>query len=392
MEVVFRNKCSKEYITSSALLFDVLMENNLDYPTRKMLARREQDLYNTNIYAVNSRVGSALLSNVVVDFLDPKYMENGSLEEIIKLAFSLIFNPNVDADEFDEETYNKVAKRLRNEIDSLKEDGKQNSILSALKTLDKNSVRALNSSGDVNILEALTPKKLYKFYQKILEESIIDIYIIGNLDMKEISKLIKKYSEFSSIKTHKIPLYLDEINVKKTINREDINNSTQMNLVQIYSFKNLDEFEINYVIPIFNLLWGTGSLDSKLYKTVRTENSLCYNINTFYQKYDRVIILNTQIDKQNYSKTVKLIKSCFQSMVCGDIKLSELDNVKKILINSLNLIYDNPGRLIDNYLFSNIASIPDIDTRIDEFKSVTINDLIKVAKKINLVVNYRIGG
>ena len=391
LEVIFRNRCTKENVTYLALLFDMLMENSKDYPTRKELVRKEQDLYNTSIYSVNSRVGGLELTNVVANFLDPKFMDENSLEEIIKLVFSLIFNPNVEVDEFDEDTFNRVKTRLSKEIDRLKEDPKQSSILSALGEIDKTSPRCFNSSGDADILKDITPKKLYKFYKNVLENSLVDIYIVGNLDMKSVNKLIKKYALFTSIKTEKVNLYLDEISSKKTMSASRQNSLTQLNVVQVYSLKGLDSWEINYVMPIFNLLWGSGSLESKLYKTVREENSLCYNISTFYQKYDRNIILHTAIDKENYNKALKLIKGCMQDMCKGNISEEELSNIKEMVINSLNLIYDSPNRLVDNYLFSNLASLPDIEKRIDEFNKVTIKDLIAVSKKINLVLNYKEG-
>ena len=391
MEIVFRNKCSKESMTYSALLFDLLMENNKEYSSRKLLARKYQELYNVALYSSNSRVGETMLSNIIVDFLDPKYMEEDLLEEIIRLTFSMIFEPNVEDGEFDESTFNIVKNRLMCEIESLKEDPKQSSILAAFRNLDAKSPRAWNSSGDAEILKTITPKKLYKYYLDLLESALVDIYIIGDLDMKKIFKYVEKYSHFTSIKTHKIDMYLDEIKEKKSREVAQKNQLSQMNIVQIYALKGMNDFETDYVMPIFNLLWGSGSLESKLYKTLRGENSLCYNVSTFYQKYDRNIIVHTAIDKENRAKTNRLIKTCLQDMVKGNISSEELENIKNMLINSLNLIYDSPSRLIDNYLFSNIANLPDIDERIDEFKSVTIQDLINVAKKVKLVLDYRIG-
>ena len=201
MEVVFRKNCTKEGVTYLALLFDCLIENNKEYTSHKLLSRRLEELYNTNIYSVNSRVGNTMLSNIVIDFLDNKYTEENTLEDIIKLVFTIIFNPNIDIDEFEETTFNRVKSRLKKEIESVKDDPKQSSILDALKKLDETSPRSFNSRGDTSILEEITPKKLYKFYKKIIDESLIDIYLIGNINMKEASKLIKKYSKFTSIKT-----------------------------------------------------------------------------------------------------------------------------------------------------------------------------------------------
>lgn len=225
----------------------------------------------------------------------------------------------------------------------------------------------------------------------MIEKSLVDIYIIGNLDMKEINKLIHKYAKFTSIKTSKNTLYLDDIQLKKVINTQKSSNLSQTNLVQIYSYKPLDDFETNYVMPIFNMLWGSGSLDSKLYKSIRGENGLCYSISTFYQKYDKVLILHTSLDGGHTNKAVKLIKECLNEMIKGNITEDELNNVKSLLVNSLNLIYDSPNRLIDNYLFTNLARLPEVEKRIEEFNKVTINDLVKIAKKINLLLTYRLG-
>lgn len=391
MEVVFRNNCTKEGVTYLALLFDCLIENNKEYTSHKLLSRRLEELYNTNIYSVNSRVGNTMLSNIVIDFLDNKYTEENTLEDIIKLVFTIIFNPNIDIDGFEETTFNRVKSRLKKEIESVKDDPKQSSILDALKKLDETSPRSFNSSGDTSILEEITPKKLYKFYKKIIDESLIDIYLIGNINMKEASKLIKKNSKFTSIKTETTSLYLDDIKQNKVINAAVTNENTQTNVVELYKFTGLNAFEMNYVMPVFNLLWGSGSLESKLYKSVRGENALCYNINTYYQKYDKVLIVHTGIDSKNYELTLKLIKRALNEMIKGEISEEELNNVKNMLVNSLNLIYDSPSKLIDNYLFTNIASLPEIETRIDNFKKVQIQDLINISKKIKLVLNYRVG-
>ena len=391
LEIVFRSACTKENITYQSMLFDMLMENNKIYPTKKLLSRCLEDLYNLSLFASTSRVGNTLITSIVADFLDPKYMDEHSLEDIIKLIFTSIFNPNVDNDEFDENTFNVVKNRLKSEIEGIIEDPKQSSILNALKSIDENNPRGWNTSGSIDVLNAITPKKLYTYYKNVLEDSYVDIYIIGNLDMNNINKLIKKYAKWNSIKTQGLDLYLNELNNKKVLNNFENSNITQTQLVEIYSVNNLDDYELNYVLPIFNLLWGSGSLDSKLYKTIREENGLCYNIQTIYQKYDRIIILHTAIDNDAYNKAIKLIKNSFNDMTRGNITEEELNNTKKILINGLNLIYDNPSRLIDNYVFTNIANLPSIEERIDEYKKVTIDDLIKVSKKIKLVLNYKVG-
>lgn len=392
VEVVFRTPATKENITYLSLLVDTLMENSREYPTRKILARKMYDLYNATVYAQNTRVGGMILTNFVLDFLDPKYTSKEMLDESVGLLFSMILNPNVDLDEFDEKTFLRLKTNLAKEIDAVKEDPKQSSILEAFQKLDENDLRALNSCGDAKVLDSITPRKLYNFYLNFLENSVKDVYVVGSVPSKDVDKSVRRHAKFKSIPKKKDKIYLDELNMRRLKDSYRESSLSQTNLVQLYSLSSLSQKEIDYVMPLFNLIFGSGSLESKTYKALRGENSLCYNVTTFYQKYDRVLILHTAIDEDSTKLALKLVKECLTDMIKGRITEDELESVKNMMISSLNLILDSPGRLIDMYLFKNIAKLPDIETRADEIKKVTINDLIAVAKKIKLILNYRIRG
>lgn len=392
LEVIFRMDATKEAITYTSLLASMLCESSKEYPTRKMLMRKLYDLYNASIYMTSSRVGGILISNLVLDIVDPKYTSKEMLEESIKLLFEMLNNPNVSEDEFDEDTFNRVKARLKIDIESLKEDPKQSSILGAFAALDKDDVRSFNATGDTQILEDVTPRKLYKFYQEFLETTIKDVYVVGSIDMKQTDKLVRKYANFKSIQKRREDIYLDPYKFKSTKSVSVDSNLTQTNLVGIYGFSDLSDFEREYVMPLFNMLWGSGSLESKLYKSLRGDNGLCYNVNTFYQKYDSVLILHTAIDDENVKFTLKLINNALDEVKKGNITEDELENVKNLLITSFYLTQDSPNRLVDLYLFQNIAGQPDLETRIDEIKKVNIGDIIGVAKKLKLAMSYIVRG
>lgn len=392
MEVVFKTPTTKETITYLSLLGEILSENSLKYPSKKLFMRKSLDLYNANIYATTSRVGGLLLTNFCLDFLDPKYTDSQTKDESIELLFDMILNPNARDGEFDEATFERIKNRVAIAIDAIKEDPKQSSILDAFKALSKDDVRSININGDSSILESITPRKLYKFYQEFLEKSPRDIYIIGNTDMKEINRIVRRFAKFKSITSIDESVYLPEYNISKALSVANQSELTQTNLVQIYSLKSLTEYERDYCLPLYNMIFGSGSLESKLYKKLRGENSLCYNVTSFYQKYDKNLIIHTAIDEANVKKTLKLIKEALTEMNKGKVTEEELENVKNLLITSLHLIFDSPNRLIDMYVFKNIVGLADIEERIDEFKKVSLKDLNLLAKKIKLVMTYRLKG
>lgn len=392
MEVIFRTPASKENITYLSMLMAVLLENSKGYPSKKTFTRHLYDLYNPNIYYVNSRVGNTILSNIVLDFVDPKYTGKEMLEESIKLPFDMIFNPNINESEFDEATFARIKKRIKSDIEALKEDPKQSSILEAFKAFDDSDIRSLNVTGDLETLESITPKKLYDFYLKFLEHSERDVYIVGSCDMKMVDKIVRKHAVFTSISNRDESIFLDEIHARGTKSISKDSELSQTNLVGIYALSDLTDDEANYVVPLFNMLWGSGSLESKLYKSLRGENSLCYNVSTFYQKYDNVIVLHTAIDEDSTRLALKLINNTLIEMTKGDFTDSDLENVKSMLITSLNLILDSPNRLVDNYLFKNLIGLPDLEDRIDAIRNVTVDDVVRIGKKMKLILSFRLKG
>ena len=391
MEVIFETPCTKDNLTYISLLTNILNYSTNKYNTKRKLEIRKEELYNLNLYSSVSRVGNTIITSFITDFLDPKYMEDVDIEDIISLSLDIIFNPYVTNESFDEDIFLICKNNLKEEIQSIKDSPKESAILMALEYLDENSPISYLTSGYIDILDKITPKKLYNFYKRFINESISNIYLVGNLDMSIMNRLINKYAYFMTIKTNKYSYYLDYISNKKLINEYEKNSDSETNVVQIYSFNNLTDYERDYVMPLFNLLWGSGSLNSVLYKNLRTENSLCYNVSTIYQKYDRVLLLHTSVSEKNYEKTIQICKESLKSIKDGIITKEELNNTKEMIINSLSLISDSPSKLVDNYLFKNILNLEDIEQRIDKFSEVTLDDIVNLSKKIRLVLNLRVG-
>ena len=63
--------------------------------------------------------------------------------------------------------------------------------------------------------EKVTPTNLYKSYKKIIENSICDIYVIGDMDMDEVAQKIKKYFNLKMVKNHELELYTENKKRKK---------------------------------------------------------------------------------------------------------------------------------------------------------------------------------
>jgi len=246
--------------------------------------------------------------------------------------------------------------------------------------------------GYMDDLESITPSNLVDAYNNLLNNYTCDIFVIGNLDMDEVVTTIKNKFNNRTIKTDKIELYVDNSLRKKYIDIEETGKYEQDSFIMIYNLDDLSERERNFVIHIYNIILGSGGLTSKLYRYLREENSLCYNVSSMIQKYDGLLMIYSGIDSKDKDLCIDLVNKAMKEMSSGDFSDLELDNAIKTVISSLKMGEDTQGGIVNNYLFNYLDNLPLYEERVKEFKTVTKEEVINVAKRIKLNTIYLLKG
>ena len=247
-------------------------------------------------------------------------------------------------------------------------------------------------TGYIEDLDKIDGSNLYQYYLDMINNDLVDIFVIGNIDEKSVADLIKKYFKFNVLKKRTVPFIVEEKKArsKKLIGRETIDN-TQSKLAIACRVYGLSEYERNYPLTLFNVIFG-GCSDSKLFKEVREENSLCYTIHSFPNKLDNVLIIRAGIDRANYKKTVSLIEKDLRDMCFGKFKQSDIDMAKEYLNTAFEEIEDSQGKIIDSYLMMELLGTDDIETKKEKIKKVTKNEIVKVAKKVTIDTIFYLEG
>lgn len=391
MEIIFRNNIDVETVHKRTVLFDMLMETSEYYKTKRDISLKLEELYNAICYATTLRMGNVVLSSVAMDFLNPKYTDEDYLSEALKFPFNLIFHPNISDNEFSNDTLEIIKSRIISDIKCLKEDPQKSAIINGLKAFDKDSVSSINLSGTEERVNDITSASLYETYKDILTHDYIDIFIIGDFNENEVISKIVEYASFKTIKTHEITMEVKNKVAKKVREVTDESKFSQSQILFILNTLDLTDYEKKYPFIIYNMILGGGSLETKLYHSLRDENSLCYNVQSLFQKNDNLELIITAVDKSNEEKTKSLINKTIKDM---ETKVTE-DEVKRAIsaiISSINMSLDSPERIIDVYFFEYLKSIDDIETRINEFKKVTPKDVMKIAKKVKTNTIYILRG
>lgn len=383
MEIVFRNNIKRNEITKRSLITELLVENSLEFNTRKKMITELENLYNSYFYGVTNRVGSTVLTSFCFDFINPKLVDE-KIDSFIKFPIKSILYPNVTNNEFDVTTFLYVKERVKKDIECIVEDPKNYSIDKLLNVMCEDSASSININGYLSDLNDINNSNIFDYYKSMLMHDYVDIYIIGDIDMDNVVDIIKNNFKLNVFKNHNVSYEVVNKQVKKERIVYDSIDCSQENICIGLNIRDINKFEKNYVSNIYNMILGGGSLDTKLYEKLRNENSLCYNCVSLYQKFDGLFLLHTAINKENEKLAINLMKSALDDMKNGNVTLEEIENAKKAIITSLNMSFDNPGRIIDNYLFKNLFDLDDLDIRIKEYNKVSKSDIVNFAKKVSI--------
>lgn len=383
MEIVFRNNIKRNEITKRSLITELLVENSLEFNTRKKMITELENLYNSYFYGVTNRVGSTVLTSFCFDFINPKLVDE-KIDSFIKFPIKSILYPNVTNNEFDVTTFLYVKERVKKDIECIVEDPKNYSIDKLLNVMCEDSASSININGYLSDLNDINNSNIFDYYKSMLMHDYVDIYIIGDIDMDNVVDIIKNNFKLNVFKNHNVSYEVVNKQVKKERIVYDSIDCSQENICIGLNIRDINRFEKNYVSNIYNMILGGGSLDTKLYGKLRNENSLCYNCVSLYQKFDGLFLLHTAINKENEKLAINLMKSALDDMKNGNVTLEEIENAKKAIITSLNMSFDNPGRIIDNYLFKNLFDLDDLDIRIKEYNKVSKSDIVNFAKKVSI--------
>ncbi len=391
MEILFYDNAKKEELGLRNFLVDFMCHSSKKYPKRKDLVIQLEELYQSFLYGVSSKVGNMVLSSFVYDFLNPEYVNDEKyLQNVLKLPFEVIEHPNATNNAFDERTFKIIQKRILRDIEAIKENATNYALRQALLNMDKDSITASSVLGTKEDVEQITPESLYEYYQKFYANSLCNIYIIGDLNMDEVVKIINKNFHNNCLKNHRVEAFVENKSRKKELVVKEKSEFCQTNLVMGFNLEKLTKEERFATLYFFDEIFCSGGLKSKLYSSLREENQLCYSVSSISAKYDNLYYVYVGLDKKNVSLAVKLIKKCMKEMAQGKISEEEMEMAQNQLQTSLDVVFDNQNSLINNYVFHSIVGTPLFEELKEAYQKITVKDLKSLGKKLKLNFIYEL--
>ena len=384
LEVSFINKYDREKLAIRECLLRMLFMGNKTYKTSRDISIRTEELYDCITYYDQTRVGSYIFSNIHTKYLNPSLIdEDNYLEDNIKFLFQLIFDG-----EFNQTNLDYVKSNMIAEVESIKEDPRSYAKLRAYEVLDKDDPSAITINGDIASIKTITLDDLEKEYKDFLNNSDVEISLVVNNLNDEVINIVDKYAKFNSNpKFNVVPFRFIKSGDNKIIEDKDF---SQSEIVYIYNLEDLTERERDTVAIVFNEVLGGSALETRLNKSLREENSLCYGIYSSYSKYDNRLQIFTSVSKENIDKSCELIEQIVNSI--NNIDEEELEKAVSRIARELKEVSNRIDFLAGNKLSTDLGYNVSFEERIERYKSVKVDEVNKINSKLKLNTIYILKG
>ena len=381
IDVSFRRKIKKEEITIRNLLKELIVNSSCNYPTERSLIIQTEKLYDLKLLSSTYRVGSYSILSFKTRFLNEVYTEEGMNEESIKFLLDLIFKPRLDNDVL------KCKKKIEKSILSLNDNKIKYALLKLLETTE-DMPYSYNNYGYKDDLDKITDDDIKKYYNSVISDDIVDVFVVGNVDGSEIKRIFKEYFKVSTFHKNELSLLVPELSrVRKIREFNEYDNVNQTQLTLLCNLSDITDYERKYVLPVYGEFLG-GSSNSILFDTIREKNSYAYYVNALVKPYDNVMMIYSGIQKGNEKEVLKLIEKSLSGVSKGKFDLEKLESSKKTLISAIEGSLDNPVSIINNYYAKVLVNALDVNEKIENIKKVSKEDIISVSKKISIHTQF----
>lgn len=343
------------------------------------------------VYSVNVlSSGSQDILELEASFSNEKYTECGMNEKALKFLLDVLFEPRIIDDGFDNEIFKIQKEKVLEDLRNIKNNPRRYAEIRLLECMKVREYDVIKIDELISEISSLTSKELYSFYKYIMENGVLDITLCGDLD-ENIVDVFKKYVKFDGKYIHKNHVINQRsYNKEANVVIEDSNN-TQSNLIVGCKLLDLTDFERNYVLVLYSWILG-GGMGSLLNQTVREKNSLCYYIYAVRQYLLSTVKIYAGINASDYDKTYELIKKEMKNMEDGNFSLDLLNSVKEIYYNSLIRMEDSNADIVYGFNMMLFTGMDKLEERKEKMKSVTKEDVIKLAKKVHIDTVYLLKG
>lgn len=390
--IMLTTKLDRENVTKNALIPAVLRRGTKNLTTQEEINKKLEEMYGASLDCGLDKTGDNQVLKFYIETVNDEFLPQEA-ENMLKISlekiFEFVFNPYLENGCFKKEYVEQEKENIKQIIDGKIDNKARYSLDRCIEEMYKDQPYGLYKYGYVEDMKDINEKNLYEYYQQLINECKIDIFVSGIID-EETENIIKNNENIIKLKDREPQYNEPEIIAKKSEKVNDVQESmdvTQGKLI-IGMDLDIDDDNLRFDVMIYNSIFG-GSANSKLFQNVREKASLAYTASSSYYRFKNNIFINCGIEIKNYEKALEIIKQQIEDMKKGDFTDEEVENAKKGIIASIKTIDDEQDTEITYFFGQELSkSKCNIEQYMQRISEVTKDKVVDVANKVSINTVY----
>ena len=393
LSLQFLRPMSREESSMNALIPAVLIRGCQSAPDLRSITLKLDDLYGAAVSCLSRRVGDYQGTGLAIRFISDRYAMDGDqiLEPAIAFLGQLLLEPVLEDGCFVKDFISGEKRNLISAIESQRNDKRAYANSQLLKKLCANDSYGLPRVGTVSAVRKITPQSAYTHYQKVLKESPVEIFYVGDAEPTRIAALLAPLFA----KLDRTPIALPPqtpCHPGRPGDHTETMEITQGKLAMGFLAPVTIRDEGFGAMQVFNALFG-GGMTNLLFMNIREKLSLCYDISSSYHGSKGILTVSAGIYCDKYDVVRAQIMEQLEVCRKGEFPEDLFQAAKKGVISGLSGVHDSPSA-IEGYYGSGILSGMSLTPEAykEAIHQVTRDQVVAYAQRLTLHTTYFLKG
>ena len=393
--VIITTPLKRDTVTKNALIPFMLRRGSKKLPSQYLISKELENLYGASFNCGVDKMGDNVVLKFCIESISTEYALNSEdvLKENLEDLLDIVFNPVEKDGKLNKDFLNIEKQNLKTVIESKIDDKDVYAFDRCISEMYGENGYGLYKYGYIEDIDKISIEELSNYYNYLIQNSKIDIFVSGNIDENRITGLLKANENIKKLKP-RIENYIlnNEYTESKEIVEKVKEVTESMNVTQGKLVLGLDivsDIEnLQTIAMVYNAILG-DSTNSMIFQNVREKAGLAYSAKSTLVKQKLNIFIRCGIQIENYEKAVEIIKLQLENIKKGEFSEDDIIDAKTYLISGLKNVYEEQDTEIVYYIGQEIAKTNlTFEEYLKKIEKVTKEDVINLANQINLNTIY----
>ncbi len=390
VDIFFADGLKKERASGNAILPLMMKRGCVSYPSANELERKLEELYGADLDGGVIKKGELQFIGFHMSHISDRFTSGNEklFDECSKLLMCMLENPLTEGDGFKKSLFKQERDNMVDYIRSRVNDKMRFSFARCIEEMCSGEPYAIPEDGLEEDVLLLTPQNTLTFYEEMVHTYPAYAYISGQVDDSSIQRFMDSFLNLGRGDIKKIEPTCVQKDVKEVKRIDESMDVAQGKLCMGFRTHIEPSSPDYFPMVVYNGILG-GDIHSKLFQNVREKASLAYYAQSVLEKYKGLMVIMSGIEAENRGKAEEIILKQVDDMKKGNISKEEISASLNALETGMKSMQDGQGTIVDFFLSQHlIESGEDFESMAEKFKSVTLDDVVRVAQNVQLDTVY----